>query len=282
MMTANGRGAAPSPLPWQERGASLSEAWLAKAREERERRIRETEPWEVTLPSGMAVIATRPPLASLIQANRLPAVLLPFVADLMMATRLREGWDGHPSDHGAAYKNLIREHQEDMRGFLRAVWIACVVSPEFVVDDAGIDAGKVPVSVVEDADLEALFNFAQGVEIASIRGLAAFPYRSGEPLRTAPDGEGLRLPSGRPARRGPAERPGARVEHPETGVDVRDVGGGAAGGDGAGAGSRPEERAPDEDRPEVPNPGGRARHGAGTRPDRKPGRDRGSKGAAAG
>lgn len=150
MTGGNGRSETASP-PWQARAGELSTLWQTKAAERKARRLERETPWEVALPFSDPVLAVRLDIFTVIQKQKLPSPLAAYALDLL---KIR-----HDQEATAA---RILETQAEMSQLLDAVWLACVVWPEFTTEEnpAG-DA--LPLIDVPNADKETLFNWAQGM-----------------------------------------------------------------------------------------------------------------------
>jgi hypothetical protein len=149
---------------------TLSDAWRDYLRRRQEPHATVVS---LTLPSGMAVRATRPNLLLLLRTGRIPDTLTPRVESLI--AKSQEGGEA------AAREEMHRRHREnpaaffaEWRNLLEVVWCEAVAEPRFTQHPER-DAALLPVSQVDNPDLEYLFVWCQGVteDVATFLGRRA-------------------------------------------------------------------------------------------------------------
>lgn len=157
-------------------------------------------PVELELPSGIHILAIRPPLLVMMQNGMIPDALTPLVDEMIKAAM--EG-----GEQGAAEKltqGIEENPLETVNKFVSLmdhVWINAVIDPVFVLDESNIpfsararleklplaERVAIPMRRVDMNDKMFFFAWAQGVD----QDLKSFREQPPIPVEVAPQVQGL-------------------------------------------------------------------------------------------
>lgn len=158
---------------------------------ERYQRDATVDPVELTLPSGLTVRARRLNLHTLFTLGQIPDPLTPLVREwFAIPEKIAD-----PQKRTEATRDSILRNLRDYYQIRNRVWRACVVEPQFweTVEEALEHPDWLPLAMVEDADLQYVFDWANGVGGGRGESLAAFRARYAGATGDDGPGEGVAM-----------------------------------------------------------------------------------------
>jgi hypothetical protein len=147
-----------------------------------------SEVFDIVLPSGDEIKARRIPIPALLQMGQIPNRLLPTLMEWTQA--FTDSIAAGADDVGVAksINEIIARDPTPYIDILGIVWRNCVIEPITVPDEEYKRVpGTIPLSWVQLADFEYVFDWAQGVDESVVD---FFRRRQAQGVAVAPAGEG--------------------------------------------------------------------------------------------